>query len=59
MKWIICYGVCPLVGGWIIWWKQGKFLTREQPLAFFVFGPLTLFFAMLPTKFWSRQDKSR
>ena len=58
-KWLIAYGVCPLVGGFIIWQKQGKFITEEQPLAFLLFGPLMLLIALLPKSFFTSREQQR
>ena len=60
VKWVIAYGVCPLVGGFIIWLKQGKYLTEEQPMAFVLFGPLMPLIALLPKSFFtSREEQHR
>lgn len=55
MKWIVAYFVCPLVGGFIIWRKQGKYLTDQQPLAFLLLGPLMPLIALLPRRFFANQ----
>jgi hypothetical protein len=58
MTWIIAYGLCPLIGGWIIWRKQGKYLTDEQPFAFFLGGPLTLLLSALPKSWFTSREKA-
>ena len=46
MKWLICYGACSLLAVLIIWLKQGKYLTGEQPFACFLLGPIALVIAI-------------
>ncbi len=46
MKWIIAYLVCPLLGLYIIWRKQGRFLDEVQIFPAFLCGPLTLLIAI-------------
>lgn len=58
MKWLIAYGLCPLVGGLIIWWKQGKYLTDQQPFAFLLLGPLMPFIALLPKSFFTSRKQA-
>lgn len=57
LVWLIAYGVCPLLGGLIIWWKQGKFLTDTQPFALLLFGPLSLFFALMPRSMFTSREQ--
>ena len=60
MVWVIGYGVCPLLGGFIIWIKQGRYLTEEQPPAFLLMGPLMPLIALLPKRFFtSREEQTR
>jgi len=57
MKWLIAYAICPFVGGLIIWWKQGRYLTKDQPFAFLLFGPLTPLIALLPRSFFTNRKE--
>lgn len=58
MKWIIAYVVCPIIGGTIIWWKQGKYLTEQQPFCFILFGPFTPLIALLPKSFFTSRMRA-
>ena len=58
MKWLIAYGLCPIVGGFVIWWKQGKYLTELQPVCFLIFGPITPLIALLPRSFFTSHEKA-
>lgn len=61
MKWIVwltAYGACPLIGGLIIWWKQGKYLTEDQPFAFILLGPLMPLVALLPKRFFTSRKQA-
>lgn len=57
MKWIIGYFLCPIIGGTIIWWKQGKYLTEDQPFAFLLMGPLMPLIALLPKNFFTNREE--
>jgi hypothetical protein len=58
MKWFIAYVVCPLIGGAVIYWKQGRYLTEEQPLAFILFGPFMLLICLLPKSFFAESTSA-
>ncbi len=40
------------VGGLLIYFKQGRFLTDQQPIAFMVCGPLTLLIGLFSPRSW-------
>jgi hypothetical protein len=58
MKWVIGYVACPFVGGLIIWWKQGWYLTEQQPMAFVLFGPIMPLIALLPRSFFTSRAQA-
>ena len=59
MKWIIGYVICPLVGGVIIWHKQGRFLTEDQPFAFLLLGPVMPLVALLPKRYFTNRKEQQ
>jgi hypothetical protein len=40
------------VGGLLIYFKQGRFLTDQQPIAFMICGPITLLIGLFSPKSW-------
>ena len=58
MIWIIGYILFPLAGGYVIWRKQGKYLTEDQPFAFVILGPIMPFICLLPKSFFTSREKA-
>jgi len=57
LVWVFAYGLCPLLGGFIIWMKQGRYLTEDQPIAFLMFGPLMPLISLLPKRFFTSREQ--
>lgn len=48
-----------VIGGVVIYLKQGRYLTEEQPVAFFICGPITLVMAVLcPSRWFTSREKA-
>jgi hypothetical protein len=61
MKWLVwltAYGACPAFAMLVIWLKQGRYLTEDQPFACFLLGPLAPFIAMLPRSCFTSRAQS-
>jgi hypothetical protein len=56
---LIIWFVSAVVGGFIIWLRQGRYLADVQPMAFLMCGPITLAIALLaPTSALTSKEKS-
>ena len=48
-----------IIGGILIYFKQGKFLTEQQPVAFVICGPITLLIGIfVPSRWLTSRGKS-
>lgn len=58
MKFLIWYGVCPVIGLFIIWLKQGRYLDEIQIMPAFLFGPVLPIMALIiPSSMWTSREK--
>lgn len=56
---LVVWFLSALVGGFIIWLKQGRYLADVQPMGFLMCGPLTLVIAILVPPSWlTSRDKA-
>jgi len=49
--------VCAVVGGLAVYFKQGRYLTDQQPVAFLICGPIALLMAVFLPKSWFTSRK--